>query len=306
MISQPGRRARGHPLGVARAGDRAGAGEPGPASSGSRSGSAIRWWAMTRCPAIRLAREAADALGLPLMVHVIDMRPPTQLAAALPRPRRRRDSLLSRQRGRHSRLPRRGVCRRSGGPASAASCSTWVTAPEASPTRSRAAPSPRDSRRTPSPATCTRITSAGPAFDQATTLSKLLHVGHGPGRGVSGRRHRRRPLAVGVAAAWALWPRAGKRDLTVFELRSGPWALPDAAGVTEIAERLIVPVAVLRAGELRHLDSPVPASLAAGRPRAGRDPGAGRGRDRRRGRGRNGRDPGWRAPGRRHDHATGR
>ena len=27
-------------------------------------------------PAMRLAREAADALGLPLMVHVIDMRPP--------------------------------------------------------------------------------------------------------------------------------------------------------------------------------------------------------------------------------------
>src|SRR6185437_13287117 len=27
-------------------------------------------------PALRLAREAADALGLPLMVHVIDMRPP--------------------------------------------------------------------------------------------------------------------------------------------------------------------------------------------------------------------------------------
>ena len=26
-------------------------------------------------PALRLAREAADALGLPLMVHVIDMRP---------------------------------------------------------------------------------------------------------------------------------------------------------------------------------------------------------------------------------------
>src|ERR1035437_1888965 len=27
-------------------------------------------------PAMRLARETADALGLPLMVHVIDMRPP--------------------------------------------------------------------------------------------------------------------------------------------------------------------------------------------------------------------------------------
>ena len=31
---------------------------------------------MTRRPAMRLGREAADALGLPLMVHVIDMRPP--------------------------------------------------------------------------------------------------------------------------------------------------------------------------------------------------------------------------------------
>ena len=37
-------------------------------------------------------------------------------------------------------------------------------------------------------------------------------------------------------------------DLTGFELRTGHWALPDAAGATETVERLLVPRLVVRAG----------------------------------------------------------
>ena len=93
---------------------------------------------------------------------------------------------------------------------------------------------------------------AGPAFDQATTLSKLLHVGMGladvirattttPARAV------RRQDSVG-----ALLP-GREADISVLELRSGHWALPDAAGVTEIVEQVLVPRMVIRAGEIRQL-----------------------------------------------------
>jgi dihydroorotase len=93
---------------------------------------------------------------------------------------------------------------------------------------------------------------AGPAYDQATTLSKLLHVGMGladiirasttaPARAV------RREETLG-----ALLP-GREADLSVFELRSGHWALPDAAGATEIVEQILVPRIVIRSGEVRQL-----------------------------------------------------
>jgi dihydroorotase len=43
-------------------------------------------------------------------------------------------------------------------------------------------------------------------------------------------------------------------DMTGFELRTGHWTLPDAAGATEVVERLLVPRLVVRAGEVRRLD----------------------------------------------------
>jgi predicted amidohydrolase len=52
-------------------------------------------------------------------------------------------------------------------------------------------------------------------------------------------------------------------DLTVAELRPGDWALPDAAGATEVAGQLLVPRLVVRGGEVSVLDSPVPAALGA-------------------------------------------
>ena len=42
-------------------------------------------------------------------------------------------------------------------------------------------------------------------------------------------------------------------DISVFELRDGHWALPDAAGATEVVERLLIPRMVIRAGEFTEL-----------------------------------------------------
>jgi hypothetical protein len=39
-------------------------------------------------------------------------------------------------------------------------------------------------------------------------------------------------------------------------LRTGHWPLPDAAGATEVVERLLVPRMVVRAGQARELAEP--------------------------------------------------
>ncbi len=112
----------------------------------------------------------------------------------------------------------------------------------------------------------------GPAYDQATTLSKLLHVGMELADVI-------RATTAAPAAAVRREGRIGalapgrEADLTVFELRDGHWALPDAAGATEVVERLLVPRLVIRAGEVRELDAladPDAAARDADRPpRAG-------------------------------------
>ena len=89
-------------------------------------------------------------------------------------------------------------------------------------------------------------------FDQATTLSKLLHLGM--------------PLADVIRATTATPAAAVRRedrigglaagraaDISVFELRDGRWALPDAAGATEVVEQLLIPRMVIRAGEFTEL-----------------------------------------------------
>lgn len=213
-------------------------------------------------PAMRLARETADALGLPLMVHVIDMRPP--ISWLLPYLGRgdvvthcyhgNEGGILD-SRGmvfaevRHAR--ERGVLFDVGH--GAGSFAYRVA-------RSAIAQGfPPDTISSDLHA----HNVGGPAFDQAITLSKLLHVGMDLTEVIRATTSTpalavRRSGSIGAIAA------GREADLTVFELCSGQWALPDAAGVTEIAERLIIPRAVLRAGELRHIDSPVPASLAVG------------------------------------------
>ena len=53
----------------------------------------------------------------------------------------------------------------------------------------------------------------------------------------------------------------------MLELRTGHWELPDAAGETEIVERLLMPRAVIRAGRVRAIQPPASGLQAAERGR---------------------------------------
>jgi dihydroorotase len=220
-------------------------------------------------PALRLAREAADALGLPLMVHVIDIRP--SLDWLLPY-LGRGDVVTHCFHGNEGgilgtdgrvlpaavRARERGVLFDVGHGAGSFSYHVARSALE------QGFP----------PDTISSDLHAhnidGPVFDQAATLSKLLHLGM--------------PLAEVIRATTATPAVAVRRDdrvgglvagrdadVTVFELRDGHWALPDAAGATEVVERLLVPRMVVRAGEFRELaGGAVPGTAARGPGVAGR------------------------------------
>jgi dihydroorotase len=203
-------------------------------------------------PAMRLAREAADALGLPLMVHVIDMRPPIGWLLPYMGPG---DVITHCFHGNEGgildadgrlfpevrRARERGVRFDVGHGAGSFSYRVARSA--------LAQGFPPDTISSDLHAHNIR----GPAYDQATTLSKLLHVGMGlpdvirastatPAQAV------RRQDSLGALAP------GREADLVAFELRTGHWSLPDAAGATEVVERLLVPRLVVRAGEVSRLD----------------------------------------------------
>src|SRR5205807_7392622 len=94
---------------------------------------------------------------------------------------------------------------------------------------------------------------AGPVYDQATTLSKLLHCGMNLAEVITAA------TAAPAAAIWrgreigSLAP-GSAADLTGFELRAGGWLLPDGAGQSEVVETLIIPRLVVRAGQVHRLE----------------------------------------------------
>jgi dihydroorotase len=103
----------------------------------------------------------------------------------------------------------------------------------------------------------------GPAFDQPTTLSKLLHAGmslqdvvaastSAPAAAV---RHGDRLGSLGVGR---------EADVTVLEVVGGAWRLTDGASRSVTAERLLVPRWTVRAGRAYRLASPVEDRLRAG------------------------------------------
>jgi dihydroorotase len=104
---------------------------------------------------------------------------------------------------------------------------------------------------------------AGPVFDQATTLSKLLHVGL-PLADVIRATTSTPALAIGRADRAGTLTAGAIADLSVFELRAGHWALPDASGDTETIEQLLVPVMVIRAGQVCAIEPPAAGLQAAG------------------------------------------
>ncbi len=203
-------------------------------------------------PAMRLAREAADTLGLPLMVHVIDMRPPISWLL----PYLGRGDIVT-----HCFHGNEGGILDAAG----------TLFPEVLRARERGVRfdvghgvgsfAYRVARSAIAqgfpPDTISSDLHAhnvnGPAYDQATTLSKLLHVGMELQDVV--RATTATPAqAVGRHGSIGALAPGREADLTAFELRSGHWALPDAAGATEVVEQLLVPRLVIRAGEVQRLD----------------------------------------------------
>jgi dihydroorotase len=106
----------------------------------------------------------------------------------------------------------------------------------------------------------------GPVFDQATTLSKLLHVGMELDDVIKATTSTP-ASAIGKAASLGAIAAGRVADLSVLELKTGNWALPDAAGRTEVVERLLVPRAVIRAGQFRAIEPAAAGLLAAERDR---------------------------------------
>jgi dihydroorotase len=213
-------------------------------------------------PALRLAREAADVLGLPLMVHVIDLRP--GLAWLLPR-LKRGDIVTHCFHGNEGGILDAGA----------------RVLPEAVSARERGVLfdvghgagsfAYRVARRAiaqdfPPDTISSDLhahNAAGPVFDQATTLSKLLHVGMTL-EDVIRATTATPALAIGRGASAGALTAGGVADLSVFELRAGHWALPDASGDTEHVEQLLVPTMVVRAGQLCDIQPPAAGLRAAG------------------------------------------
>ncbi|MHB1931241.1 MAG: amidohydrolase/deacetylase family metallohydrolase, partial [Acidimicrobiales bacterium] len=100
----------------------------------------------------------------------------------------------------------------------------------------------------------------GPVYDQATTLSKLLHVGM-PLTEVIRATTATPARAVRRAGALGVLRPGAEADVTAFEVREGSWRLTDGAGETETVGRLLVPRLVVRAGVLQELAWPVPSLL---------------------------------------------
>jgi dihydroorotase len=198
-------------------------------------------------PALQVARKAADELELPLMVHIIDMpRPITWLLPALSAG----DIVTHCYHGNEGAIldaqgrvfpevfeaRERGIVFDVG---HGIGSFTWRVA--------RAALE-QDFPPTTISSDVHAHNIDGPVFDQATTLSKLLHLGMPEADVV-------RATTSAAAAAIRREDRLGslspgrEADITVFELVDDATRLTDGAHETVVADRCLVPRWVVRRGE---------------------------------------------------------
>jgi len=204
-------------------------------------------------PALRLARQAAERLGLPLMVHIIDMRRPiTWLLRHLGQ-----GDIVT-----HCFHANEGGILAPDGrlyPEVASARARGVIFDVGHGAGSFAYRVARAAfaQGFPPDTVSSDLHAhnvAGPVYDQATTLSKLLHCGMSLAEVVAATTTApaaaiRRSGEVGTLAP------GSTADLTGFELRAGEWLLPDGAGDTEPVETLIVPRLAVRAGTVHRLET---------------------------------------------------
>lgn len=207
-------------------------------------------------PALRLARQASEQLGLPLMVHIIDMRRPIGwLLARLGEGdivthcfHANEDGILDPDGRLYPEVARaraRGVVFDVGHGAGSFGYRVARAA--------LAQGFPPDT--VSSDLHAHNVT--GPVYDQATTMSKLLHCGMSLAEVTRSATAAPAAAIRRVGEIGSLAPGC-EADLTGFELRTGEWALPDGAGATEVVQTLMIPRLVVRAGQVRLLDPVIP------------------------------------------------
>jgi dihydroorotase len=203
-------------------------------------------------PALLLARQASERLGLPLMTHIIDMRRPVSWLLRylgegdiVTHCFHANEGGILDQDGRLypavARARARGVLFDVGHGAGSFAYRVAKAA--------FAQDFPPDTVSSDLHA----HNVGGPVFDQATTLSKLLHCGMSLAEVITAATAApaaaiRRGGEIGSLAPGAV------ADLTGFELRGGGWLLPDGAGENEVVETLVVPRLVVRAGQVHRLE----------------------------------------------------
>jgi dihydroorotase len=208
-------------------------------------------------PALRLAREAADQLDLPLMVHVIDMPMPiTRLLQFLGAGDIVTHCFHGNEGG--TILDERGRVF----PECFAARERGVVFDVGHGVGSFAFRVARAALAQGFPPTT--ISSDihtynvdGPVFDQPTTLSKLLHLGMPLGDVV--RASTSAPAAAVRRDELGSVAPGAPADLTVLELVRGVVPLDDAAGERVFAEEILVPRCVVRGGEPVELGTPATA-----------------------------------------------
>ena len=215
-------------------------------------------------PAMRAAREAADLLGGPLMVHVIDM--PMPITRLLPH-MGAGDVVTHCYHGNEGGIldedgrvfpavrdaVRRGVIFDIGHGIGSFDFDIAAAALE------------QDLPPTTISSDVHAHNIDGPAYDLPTTMSKLLHLGV-PLEDVI--RAATASAAAAAEASGSLGSLAVGReaDVTLLELREGSWKLTDGAHKSRVADHLLVPRWAVRGGVPRELDSPVPDAIAIAAP----------------------------------------